>query len=593
MKKKIIFGATFLTTAFVVAAVAATAHEGFVKFGKSTDNARWNHYAAVAATFDSKGSKEYWVSCESHDHQFVEPSSTNIVDMGAPSQQFIDSLPSNDDRLVEKTWQVISFENDSDINLISSLRNNFNVKEVVDTAGATDGSHALKLTWKDNTGDFMVAKSYLDKAFADPSVTAVKFDAKGSVALVEMKYVTNTTGASGDVAPRYENKSDAGFGLTTEWKTFAWTRELYNNLVAYPTQYGTIKHAFFWTNLGSNYATFEFYLDNIRPVYNSDTIGGFEGGRLVSGSPSFRDFNGTEFLVVENQSGDPTQGSPASWGFDYTYKSEGNRSMKFHKPYGKYIFFKSVTMRNTLTSDDDYFTVDIRATSAFNTNSSNKGISDGNGVPFFSANSGTMDGNGWTRLVVKKTNLNSAKFLQFTASTECDIYIDNIQYHSGDDTSFEGNNVTFDNGFYYYRGASKKLADNLMVNSAFYLQTNNSTSYLALSRTRATDGNQSLMFTKATGSDVNIYFTAVAKAALTNGATLSIDIWTTKSCTQMRNGRSTSSESQYVRTLDATTPYAWKTYVLTADDLTGDGRGIIISGSSSIGDWYFDNIVIA
>ena len=90
-----------------------------------------------------------------------------------------------------------------------------------------------------------------------------------------------------------------------------------------------------------------------------------------------------------------------------------------------------------------------------------------------------------------------------------------------------------------------------------------------------------------------VYFTAVVKTALTNGATLSIDIWTTATCTQMRNGRSTSSEAAYVRTLEATTPYAWKTYVLTADDLTSDGRGIIITGSSSLGDWYIDNIVIA
>ena len=272
---------------------------------------------------------------------------------------------------------------------------------------------------------------------------------------------------------------------------------------------------------------------------------------------------------------------------------EGNRSIKVHKANGGYVFFKSVAMRDALTNGDDYFTVDIRTTSGFNTNSSNKGVKDGNDVQFFNADTGAMDGNRWIRLVVKKTNMNNATFLKFTATTECDIYIDNIQYHSGDDTSFEGNNITFDDGSYYYRGASKKLADNLMTNSAVYFQTNNSTSYFALSRTRATEGDQSLMFTKVTGSDINVYFTAAAKNALTSGATLSIDIWTTKSCTQMRNGRSTSSESEYVRTLDATTPYAWKTYVLTADDLTGDGRGIIITGSTSIGDWYFDNIVIA
>ena len=596
-KRKIIFGTAFLTAALAVGVAAATATGSLLKFARSEDNALWRHYSAVPATLDSKGIKEYWVSCLTNEHQFTAPSSSNIQDMGAPSQQFIDSLANNDDRLVAKTWQVISFENDSDINLVSSIRNGFNSKEVIDTVGATDGTHALKLTWKDGTGDFMIAKSYLDKAFADPNVTAVKFDAKATDASVNFQYITNTTGAAGDVTTRYEPRSDLGYGVTTEWKTFSWTRALYNNLVSYPTQYSNIKHAFLWIGLSSSpyYETFELYLDNFRPAYDSDTVGGFEGGRLVSGSPSFRDFNGKEFLVVENQSGDPTQGSPASWGFDYTYKSEGNRSMKFHKPYNKYIFFKSVTMRDTLTGDDDYFTVDIRASSAFQSNNNNKGVKDGNDGQFFNTTSAeTMEGNRWLRLVIKKANMNNATFLKFTASTECDIYIDNIQYHAGDDTSFEGNSLYLENGYYYSRAASTKLGDNALINSAFYMQTNSSTSYVALSRTRASEGNQSLMFTRTTGSgDINIYFSKIAKTALTNGASLSIDIWTTATCTQMRNGRSTSSEAAYVRTLEATTPYAWKTYVLTADDLTTDGRGIIITGSSAIGDWYIDNIVIA
>ena len=345
-KKKIIFGTAFLTAVLAVSVAAATATGGLLKFARSEDNALWRHYSAVPATLDSKGIKEYWVSCLTNEHQFTAPSSSNIQDMGAPSQQFIDSLANNDDRLVAKTWQVISFENDSDINLISSLRNGFNTKTVVDTAGATDGTHALKLTWKDGTGEFMVAKSYLDKAFADPNVTAVKFDAKATDASVNFQYITNTTGAAGDVVTRYEPRTEVGYGITTEWKTFSWTRALYNNLVSYPTQYSTIKHAFMWMSLSSgglDYNTFEFYLDNIRPVYNSDTLGGFEGGRLntSSTSPDFRDFDGKQFLVVEFQS---AYIDKYSYEFDYTSKTEGNRSIKLHKASGGYVFFKSVTM---------------------------------------------------------------------------------------------------------------------------------------------------------------------------------------------------------------------------------------------------------
>ena len=57
MKKSIVFSATLLTVA--AAAVAfATSQIGLARIVKSVDNITWNHYSAVAATLDSRGSKE-------------------------------------------------------------------------------------------------------------------------------------------------------------------------------------------------------------------------------------------------------------------------------------------------------------------------------------------------------------------------------------------------------------------------------------------------------------------------------------------------------------------------------------------------------
>ena len=104
-----------------------------------------------------------------------------------------------------------------------------------------------------------------------------------------------------------------------------------------------------------------------------------------------------------------------------------------------------------------------------------------------------------------------------------------------------------------------------------------------------------MMHRNTTSGDWNIYFGAVAKNFLTANpdSTLSIDVWADVACDNMRNGRSTSSEAALVRTLDTLVPYTWNTIVLTVDDLTGDGRGIIIPGSHALGNWYFDNIVLA
>ena len=61
----------------------------------------WNHYEKVEPTDSYRGIREYWLNCDNYSHQFEAPdlSTATIRDMGAPTQQFINSLDEGDDRL--------------------------------------------------------------------------------------------------------------------------------------------------------------------------------------------------------------------------------------------------------------------------------------------------------------------------------------------------------------------------------------------------------------------------------------------------------------------------------------------------------------
>jgi hypothetical protein len=93
--------ASTVVSATAVAFASVSAKRG-TRWVSGTDGAIWNHYSAVAPTFEKRGSKEYWVNCSTHESVFSAPASENIVDKGAPTREFIDSLASNDSRLVER-----------------------------------------------------------------------------------------------------------------------------------------------------------------------------------------------------------------------------------------------------------------------------------------------------------------------------------------------------------------------------------------------------------------------------------------------------------------------------------------------------------
>ena len=167
MKKKtnLLFVGTSL---LVVAAAAGTAFSTLKMSGVwGTDDTVWNHYSAVAASLGVRGIKEYWVSCDDHSHQFTAPISEHIVNKGAPSREFIDSLDVEDDRLIEYK----RYYDFSDRHLPSFITPNRNVSAVV----AENGRVEISVTANDYGVN--IGKEYLDIVFADPNVDAIAFDA--------------------------------------------------------------------------------------------------------------------------------------------------------------------------------------------------------------------------------------------------------------------------------------------------------------------------------------------------------------------------------------------------------------------------------
>ena len=164
-KKKILLISTLGLSALTVFGVliGTTSTKGFTKLLGAGEKVTWNHYSAVAPSFANKGIKEYWVSCSSHGHQFTAPTGddVDVVDKGAPSQEFINSLDTTDDRLLARIDDMaIDFEDDVYKYFISS-----SLTTTVTTEQAFNGTHSLKIvnSGSDNTNAFLISEEYYNR----------------------------------------------------------------------------------------------------------------------------------------------------------------------------------------------------------------------------------------------------------------------------------------------------------------------------------------------------------------------------------------------------------------------------------------------
>lgn len=419
MKKKIKLGFLALSLGAVVATLAVTTTSGnlFNRSDAGSDEV-WNHYIGVKATMENRGIKEYWVSCSTHVTQFEAPLSGTIMDKGAPSLDFINSLTDNDERLIMPFHRIYDFEDGVIPECI--IANNIVTGALITTDGGVEGSKALEVTVKAGDFKFGFDKDYLDAAFASNAVKAVAFDAKSTVASENWRYDTPQGEPSASASQPYEAYSSGNAGVATTWKTFFFTRKMYNSWV---------DNVSYMIKGSTGVATIT--IDNVRPVtydiYDNITQFGFESNCMKSSSSS-------TFEALRGASANAITVSGAglvadSWGYAYDKKTEGNRSMKFTKQSGYLALSLNTSIINTIPGD--YVVFDLYTTSAFNSKTDNLGMATGmNGVV---DNEKQIPGNKWITLTFKKNCSGTGdittdgRFLILQGSTACDVYLDNIR----------------------------------------------------------------------------------------------------------------------------------------------------------------------
>ncbi len=405
-----------ILTALVSSAVLCVALSFTGKFSTNALYAdteeQWSHYSAVADGLNRDGIKEYWVSCTSHEHQFTAPtvSAEHIVDKGAPTQDFIDSLPLSDDRLVPTSYRTLyDFEN----GLVPSvLVGNSLVKiPVISDTDGVDGSKCLDVPVR--SGDFMfgLSKDCLDLIFEDTSVNAIAFDAKSTVASQNWRY--GTPGGPNGATQPFEHYAN-GDGINTNWKTFYFTRDMYDA----------------WTDgsymIKGSTGDAHIYIDNVRTtdtdLYTHRKSYGFE----TSGVTDASDTSGKIRVPYSNKVLFKAEGAGVvanSGSMDYSIKSEGNRSFHFTKQNGYIAVYMETSIVNAIPGD--YVLLDMYSTVGINSYDNNKGITDGSNGAF----NRQTPANKWFTLVLNKSTqiTNDGRILTLSGSAAGDIYFDNIR----------------------------------------------------------------------------------------------------------------------------------------------------------------------
>lgn len=262
--KFLIFSAISLTgiALSTVAAIHFSKNGDFLKLFGGSDPVTWNHYSAVAPSFESRGIKEYWVSCSSHGHQFTEPTGDGItiVDAGAPSQSFINSLETSDDRVLMNaksySFEDASITKQSDTEYLITA-NGKQILRFVSTAGSatvefdttnvTNGSKSLHFTVTGGNIEIFVDKNFYNQLGAK----GVLFDLLGS----------STTEAFNVWNEWNEGSSDPDSGRGYINTSGGWFTNNYSkSKIGY---WGGDWARLFKSNTGVT-GNYEFYLDNVR-----------------------------------------------------------------------------------------------------------------------------------------------------------------------------------------------------------------------------------------------------------------------------------------------------------------------------------------
>ena len=452
MKRKGFVRLSLISLAALGVSVAFSHNIDLVLNTQATNVVTWVHYSKVNASATARGIKEYWVSCNTSEHQFVAPTGSVVIrDGGTPSRSFIDSLDPDDDRLIDIYTSIVDFENGK--NSYISNYDYFTSIEVVSGEGI-GGSKALRAInnqTSNRDSHLKIDKGFLDHVFSDPNVKSLSFYAKGTKETnnfrhiqVDAQYVNNNT----DIISCYE-RNDTGFGITNEYKQFFLTRGVYSQMSEsdWFIQYGQITNSDI------------LYLDNISVSYtdyyqfkrNSLEYGGLF---LEENSTTYRlrstPGKQADFNIIDRVG---TFGADASVAFDYTNYTDGYRSIELRKPNGEFDhhlighYAKSNLPTTGGVSFDVYSSITVNA--SFDEDSDGYYEKIGNFQDGFAGNktngskvihNGQILPNKWYTLYIPYEQISSnGRFFVITGSTAGSFSLDNIRVY--DSTLYHNDGV--------------------------------------------------------------------------------------------------------------------------------------------------------
>ena len=593
-KKVLIVSLLSATTAALVLAAIGVGTNIRQNVLKATDDAVWNHYTAVAATFDKAGSKEYWVNCSTHEHQFSAPVSDHIVDQGAPAQSFIDSLEANDDRLEKRLPRVVDFEDG--LNEYITIYDRFDSLEVVDGEGI-GGSKALRAGSSSAVGDchLKISKAYLDKVFADPNVKSLSFYAKATAATnnfrhkqVDAQYVNGNS----TIISCYERNA-TGYGVTTEYKQFFLTRGVYSQM----------SDSDWFIQYHVDAAPQYLYIDNLQ-ISDKDYYT-YKQNSLEHGY--FEKNNDTTYYLRDAASSQAnviiTTGSASNTvSFDYDMQSDGLRGFRIDKTASNTV---SIMLRGDYQYSnlpDEGILIDFYTTIGFNgwwNDQETGAISNGydKHFSFITSYNQSVGNNRWHTLHIPKVDINSdgGKIMNLKSPVGT-IYIDNIRVATNLSESFEGARALRipangnENPEYYGYAVGFNLADYTeagicrdTTKNFYFLIGWNACTAVDISSERASRGAHSFKFVKKSGGTFQVQPQWLA--LMDDDSTISFDIYTEDS---NRLTCPISGASDRTITIESG---VWNTITLTKADFESNSSRFTTNAFGA-GTYYIDNMAL-
>ena len=104
----------FALSAISIGAVAITSfallanHKSAAMKVMTLSNEEWGHYLRVDPTFETAGSQEFWISCDTHNILFEAPEDGYVTERGTPTAEKIEEWKDLDDGRYLPAWKIDS-----------------------------------------------------------------------------------------------------------------------------------------------------------------------------------------------------------------------------------------------------------------------------------------------------------------------------------------------------------------------------------------------------------------------------------------------------------------------------------------------------